>query len=326
MFRRVLLKAGALSALTSWHRLVSAEGYPDRPITMLYPYAAGGAATLFGQAFADRLRRELGQPVIAESRPGAGGAIGGLAVARARPDGYTLLLGATGATLITPYAMPKLPFDPVRDFVPIGYLSRQAMTFVVNPQFPAKSLKEAAELIRANPGKYSYASAGTGALAHLGMEYFRIQAGNLDMVHVPYKGGAPAMADLMGGHVPMLLENLSQVVEHHKAGQVRVVAVLANERSPLLPDVPTAIEQGFPGMVVETSYVLLAPAGTPAPVVQRLGDAVHRVVTDPDFQAFGTRNGIEINAGSTPQAAEAFIKSETTKWSRVIGAIGFKVE
>ncbi len=326
MDRRVLLKAGAVSMLAPASWSVVAQGYPERTVVMIYPYAAGGAATLFGQALAERLRRELGQPVIAESRPGAGGAIGGSLVARAKPDGYTLLLGATGATLITPYAMNKLPFDPVSDFEPIAFLTRQAMTFVVNPQFPARTLKEAVELIRTNPGKYSYASAGTGALAHLGMEYFRMQSGDLDMVHVPYKGGAPAMTDLMAGHVPMLLENLSQVIEHHKAGRVRVLAVLANERSALLPDVPTAIEQGFADMDVQTSYVLLAPAGTSAAVIDRLDRAVRNVVSDKAFQAFGAQNGIEINAGSTPAAARAFIKAETEKWSRVIKTTGFKVE
>lgn len=325
MNRRDFVRIGVLPVFgfRPWDAL--AQSYPERTVTMLYPYAAGGAATMFGQALADRLQRELGKTVIAESRPGAGGAIGGSAVARAKPDGYTLLLGATGATLITPYAMTRPTFDPVRDFEPIAFLTRQPMTFVVSPQFPARTLKEAVEVIRANPGKYSYASAGTGALAHLGMEYLKQQAG-LDMVHVPYKGGAPAMTDIMAGHVPMLLENLSQVIEQHKAGRVRVLAVLSEARSPRLPDVPTAVEQGFADLVVQTSYILLAPAGTPKVVIDRLDHAVRKIVADPEFQAFGDKNGIEINTRSTPEAAATFIKSEGAKWSRVIQAIGFKVE
>jgi tripartite-type tricarboxylate transporter receptor subunit TctC len=325
MNRRDLLKLGLLPVLGAETRDVGAQAYPTRPVTMIYPYAAGGAATLFGQAFGERLQKELGQAVVVESRPGAGGAIGGAAVARAKADGYTLLLGATGATLITPYAMAKPTFDPLRDFEPIAFLTRQPMTFVVSNDFPARSLKEAVALVKANPGKYSYASAGSGALAHLGMEYLKQVAG-LDMVHIPYKGGAPAMTDIIAGHVPMLLENLSQVVEQHKAGRVRVLAVLSEERSPLLPEVPTGVEQGFPGLVVQTSYVLLAPLGTPKDVLDRLDQASRRIVSDPLFQAFGQKNGIEINPRSTPQATAAFIRSECAKWSQVIHSIGFKVE
>ena len=322
--RDILGIAGAGGVLSLPSRAFAQSGYPERAITMIYPYAVGGAADVFGRALAERLRADLGQPVISESKPGAGGAIGCSFVARAKPDGYTLLLGATGATLITPYAISNPGFDPVQDFESIGLLTRQAMTFIVSPGFPARDLREAVDVIRANPGRYTYASAGTGALAHLGMEYFKLQAGGLQMEHVPYKGGAPAMADVMGGHVPMLLENLSQVIEQHKAGRLKVLAVLAEERSPLLPDVPTAIEQGFAGMDVQTSYVLMAPAATPRRVLERLDRAVRRAVNDPEFVAFGNARGIEINPKSTPELASAFVKSESAKWSRVIKAIGFK--
>jgi tripartite-type tricarboxylate transporter receptor subunit TctC len=325
MQRRQML--GLLAAATGSGLAAGARSqgtYPERTIQMIFPYAAGGAADVFGRALADRLRADLGRPVVAESKPGAGGAIGCSYVARAKPDGYTLLLGATGATLITPYAIANPGFDPVKDFEPIGLLTRQAMTFIVSPNFPANNLREAVDVIRANPGRYSYASAGTGALAHLGMEFFKLQAGGLRMEHVPYKGGAPAMTDVMGGHVPMLLENFSQIIEHHKAGRLKALAILAGQRSPLLPDVPTAIEQGFAGMDVQTSYILMAPLGTPRAILDRLDQAVRKTVNDPDFIAFGAARGIEINPLSTPALAAEFVRSESRKWSHVIQTIGFK--
>lgn len=325
MQRRDFLYASApFLAWPAVGALAQPRAWPERPITMVYPYAAGGAATLFGIALAERLQQELGQPVVAESRSGAGGAIGCAAVARAKPDGYTILLGATGATLITPYSTRNPGFDPVRDFESVALLTRQPMTFIVSRNFPARTLKEAVDLIKANPGTYSYASAGTGALAHLGMEYLMQQAGGLKMTHVPYKGGAPAMSDVIGGHVPMLLENLSVVAEQHRMQRVRVLAVLAGERSPLLPQVPTAIEQGFPNLEVETSYLLMAPKGTPAAVLDHLDRASRNVLGSVQFQQFGHAHGIEINTRSTPALATAFVRSESAKWSRVVRAIGFQ--
>jgi tripartite-type tricarboxylate transporter receptor subunit TctC len=322
--RSVLSLLAAVSGATMVRDITAQSAYPERTIQMIFPYAAGGAADVFGRALAEKLRADLGRPVVAESKPGAGGAIGCSYVARAKPDGYTLLLGATGATLITPYAIANPGFDPVKDFESIGLLTRQAMTFVVSPNFPANNLREAVNVIRANPGKYNYASAGTGALAHLGMEFFKLRAGSLRMEHVPYKGGAPAMTDVMAGHVPMLLENFSQIIEHHKAGRVKALAILAESRSPLLPDVPTAIEQGFPGMDVQTSYVLMAPRGTPGSVLDRLDRAVRKTVNDPEFIAFGAGRGIQINSASTPALANEFVLAESRKWSNVIRSIGFK--
>jgi tripartite-type tricarboxylate transporter receptor subunit TctC len=317
-----------VAALAGW--LVAggamAQGrYPERPILMVYPYAAGGAADVMARAVGDKLRVLLGQPVVTESKPGAGGAIGTAFVARAKPDGYTLLMGATGSHTNTPFAMDNPGFDPVKDFQVITALTRQPMAFVVNPAFPAKDLRELTALVRANPGKYAYASAGSGALAHLGMELYKMRAGGLQMTHAPYKGGAPAMNDVIAGHVPMLLDTLSTVLEQHRAGRIRIVAILSPDRSSRAPDIPTGIEQGIAGLDVQTCFFLFAPAGTPQPIMDVLAQASMKVAADADFQKFAAERGIEVMQDMTPAKSAIFVRGEIDKWSQVIKAVGLKL-
>ena len=324
MRRRDLLLAGMGLAGAGLATVVRGQQarYPGRVIKLVIPFAAGGSTDVLGRRFAHHMGEVLGQPMLADNRGGAAGVLGCSFVASSPPDGYTLLLGTTGTHAINPTSMVKPAYDAQKDFAPIGLIGTQPMGIAVNPKVPAQTLAELIALIRANPGKFGYASAGNGGIAHLSFEIFKQLGGNLQATHVPYSGGAPALRDVMGGHVPILSDTFSSIVPYHRQGQLRVLATTGPKRSPIAPDIPAAVEFNLPDMVTATSGIFLAPAGTPAAVIDTLQAAMAKVMQMPSFQADLEKLGLEPEPASTPARAAAFIASEIAKWAPVIKATG----
>ena len=303
---------------------VSAFGaYPEKPLKIIVPYSAGGAADttarLIGQRLADRLK----QPVVVENKPGASGTIGAASVATASPDGYTLLVDATGFTT-NPSLFAKLPYDTSKDFVPISLIAKIPALLVVPSNSSLKSLQDLVKSAREKPGKFTYASAGNGGAQHLAAELFS-QALKLDMVHVPYKGGAPALTDLIGGQVDMMFSAVSASGPHVKGGKLRALASTGAKPPPGFADLPTISSSAIPGFEVYEWNGLFAPKGTPAPVVERLEKEVRAIVAQPDIQARLAELGAE-PVGSSAADFAAFLKSETAKWSKVIKSANIKAD
>jgi tripartite-type tricarboxylate transporter receptor subunit TctC len=290
------------------------------------PFPPGGTTDIVARLVADRLGATLGQPAVIENRAGAGGAIGAAEVARARGEGgHTLLLGTTTTQIILPAAQTAAAsYDALKDYALVGMLSVTATCIVVNPRVPASTLQELAALLRANPGKYSYGSAGHGTITNLTGELFKLQAGKLDVVHVPYKGGGPAMQDVIAGHLPMSTPILSSaVLAQHRAGRVRILGVNSDERVKTAPEIPTSIEAGVPGMHVEVFSAVFAPADTPAPAMEALRQATMKLRADPAFL-----NELE-KAGAEPfvhPSEQGFLADEAKRWAQIIKATGFKAQ
>lgn len=323
--RRLIMRWAATAGLLGASGLSWAQGsYPDKPIIVVVPYAAGGALAVFGQRLVTKMGPLLGGSMVVDPKGGAGGVIGTKAVVGAKADGHSLLLAATGSQIISPLTYAQAPFDPLRDFTPIALLTRQPMVLAVNPALKVTSLEGLIALFKNSPGKYSYASAGTGALGHLTAELFLREAGSLQVVHVPYKGGAPALTDVMGGQVAFTWEVMSSVLPFHASGRLRIISVADEKRAPLLPDVPTAVESGLTNVVSQTQQFLLAPAGLPAAVTTRLSDAVRRTMSDPDFQRDLINAGIEPVADSTPASTAEVIKRELDRWRPLVKALDLR--
>jgi len=327
MKRRDVLILGVAATLGLGPHAASAQGkYPERPVRLVVPFPPGGETDLIGRLWAQGVTPHLGGTIIVENKAGAAGVIGSTEVARARADGYTLLSGQTTTHVINPIAMTKPPYDPLKDFVPIGIVSTTPTAILVNPSVPARNLQELAALARANPGKYSFGSAGSGTITNLTGELFKIQAGGLDILHVPYKGGAPAIQDVIAGHIPMATLILSStMLAHHREGKVRVLAVNSDERVRAAPDIPTSIESGLAGMRVQVFNAIFAPAGTPNEIVE----ALHQATEKAKGEAL-LRNGLEKAgaqlADSNPEKAARFIRDEIARWTPVVKASGFKIE
>lgn len=320
MKRRIILQAVAGACVAP--AVLAQDSYPSRFIKLVVPFAPGGSTDAIGRKLAVHLGAALGQSVVVENLGGAAGVIGCSAVAAAAADGYTLLVGTTGTHAINASSMVKPAYDAIRDFAPIALVGVQPMGIAVHPRVPARTLQELAELVKANPAKHSYGSAGNGGIAHLSMEMFKAIAGGLKMEHIPYKGGAPALQDAVAGHVPILSDTFSSVVPYHRAGTLRLLACCGDVRSPAAPDIPTALESGFPGMVTSTSGILLAPARTPQRVIDRLAAAMQKVMLLPAFQAELQALGAQAELAPTPQKTAAFIASEIAKWAPVVKATG----
>jgi tripartite-type tricarboxylate transporter receptor subunit TctC len=303
MKRRAWLKLGVLAAFAA--PAFSQTKYPERPIRLIVPFAPGGN-------------------VVVENRAGAGGAIGATEAARARADGYTLLLGTTTTQIINPAAQPAAQYDALKDFALVGMLSVTATCIVVNPALPAGTLKELVALIRAHPGKYSYGSAGPGTITNLTGELFKLQAGRLEVTHVPYKGGGPAMQDLIAGHIPIITPILSSaVLAQHRAGRARILGVNSDERVKTAPEIPTSIEGGVPGMQVEVFSALFAPSETPPAALEVLRQATLKVRSDPAFLQDLEKAGAEPFA----QRSEAkYLGDEVARWKQLIKATGFTAQ
>ena len=300
-----------------------AQTFPARPVRIVVPYAAGGITDIATRLVAARMAEYFGQAVIVDNRPGASAIVGSDLVAKSAPDGYTLLATSITHTVIASL-IPKLPFDPVADFAPIGMIASASSALVVNSRLPFKSVTELVDYAKANPGKLSFASGGNGALAHLSGERFKRQAGT-DIVHIPYKGGGPASADLLAGHVSLFFDVLTTSLPHIRAGNVRALAVTSPERSPFLPSIPTMIESGFPGFTASAWSALLAPAGTPRSIVDRINTellkALQRLEVKDGLSKLATDPG-----GGTPEQLTAFLAAETEKWSKVVKEAGIKNE
>ncbi|WP_169579894.1 Bug family tripartite tricarboxylate transporter substrate binding protein [Rubritepida flocculans] len=329
MQRRGLVGLGAwlaTGAMAAMRGGAAQEHFPSRPIRMVIGFAPGGPTDVVARRLAEQLGSELGQPVVVENRTGGTGSIAAIDVARARPDGYTLLLTTPSAHAIFPQIVEKPGYDPLNDFAAIGLVALAPVAIAAHPSFPARTVPELIALIRDNPGRFSYASGGAGAITHLGMELFLRQAGGLKLVHIPYRGDGPAVQDCVAGHVPLFVGILAPMIEHHRAGRLRILATLTEQRSEVTPDVATAVEHGVPDAVANTYNALLAPAGTPAPLIGRLNAALRRATETAEFRAFLRSISAEPVSGTTPEHTAAYIRSEYARWTPVIRASGLRIE
>ena len=298
--------------------------YPDRPIKLIVPFPAGGVNDTVARSVAERMRTALGVIVI-ENRGGAGGVIGASAVARAEADGYTLLLGSAGTHLVGPLTVTPRPYDPAKDFKSAGIVAVSGLAICIHPSLPVKTMKAFVAYAGAHPRALSYASAGTGSATHLGAELFKSLIRAPGILHVPYRGGAQALGDLLGGHVPVSVLNISaQLIEFHRAGRVRVLAVTTAKRVATVPDIPTAIESGVPGMIALNFAGLFLPAATPGVIVDRVSVAMRTALADKGLQEVMSNAGMEVSADDTPDKAQRFVDSEITRWTPVVKSLGLK--
>jgi tripartite-type tricarboxylate transporter receptor subunit TctC len=291
-----------------------AQTYPSKQITLVIPFAAGGSNDIIARAIGKELSDAWGQPVIAENRPGAGSVIGASTVASAPPDGYTLLLVSTTFT-INAAIKKSMPFDTLRDFTPVAFVARSPLLFVASKNVPVKSAKDALALAKSKPGEITYASAGIGSINQIAAELIATSAG-VKLMHVPYKGGAPALNDLLGGHVDVYVSSMPQVQQLAQSGQVNALAVTSVKRSPLLPNVPTLDEAGVAGFDLSSWWGIVGPAGMPPDVVNKLNAAINKTLTAPEMQKFMASEGAEAKV-MTPQEFSDLIHSEVQRWTKV---------
>jgi tripartite-type tricarboxylate transporter receptor subunit TctC len=299
-----------------------AQDYPTRPVTLIVPYAAGGGNDVMARIVADKMAAALGQPIVVENRGGAGGSIATRAVAHAPADGYTLGLGGTGTLAIDPSLYPNVGYDPRKDFAPIGLIATSALVVLVHPSIPAKTIPELIALAKREDGKLTYASAGVGSGIHLGAELFASMAG-IKLSHIPYKGSAPALTDLLGGHVAIYFSSLPPAIGLVQDGKVRALAVTGPERSRIFPDLPTVAEAALPGYAAVLHYGIVAPAGTRKPVVDKLAAALRVAIASPDVARKIAADGAEV-MGMTPEEYAVDIDREEAKWSEVVRRSGAK--
>lgn len=314
----------ALAALASPVHATGPDGYPEKPLRLVVPFPAGGGADNLARLVMPGVSRALGQPIVIENKAGAGGNVGAEAVARAAPDGYTLLYGTNGTHAINPSLYRQLPFDPAKDFVPVSRMTEIAAMLIVHPQLSVTSAAELIAYARAHPGKLNFASAGNGTTSHLAGELFRSQAG-IDIVHVPYRGGAPAMTDLIGGQVQMMIEVMPNAYPQVQAGRVRGLAVTTAARFPGAPAIPTLAEAALPGFEASAWDGIFVPAGTPAAVVERLNAAIRQALADPELVAALRARGAEPVPG-TPESFARFIAASAERWAQAVRASGAKID
>jgi tripartite-type tricarboxylate transporter receptor subunit TctC len=301
-----------------------AQAWPARPIRLISPFSAGSTVDIMARTIAPPLGELLGQNVVVENRGGAGGNIGVDAVAKAAPDGYTLGIGTTGPLAINPHLMAKVPYDPTRDFAPVVLLAQGPNVLVVHPSVPARTVAELVALAKAKPGTLSYGSAGVGSTGHLAGELFRSLAG-IDIAHVPYKGNQDALTDVIAGQIQIVFSGLPPILSSVQAGRIRALAIAGDRRLPPIPDVPTVAEAGLKGAEVMPWYGVIAPAGTPSDVVDRLNAAVTKVMAQPDVRAKFLATGSDPAVG-TPAAFATLIREEGVRWRDVIRKAGIKAE
>ena len=311
-----------LIALAAAATIAAAQGYPSKPVRLLVGFPPGGANDIVARIAAQKLSDTLGQPVVVENRPGNAGVVAAEVLAKSAPDGYTLMLGSTGTNAIAPALTTKLPYDPVNAFTPVGLVGIAPSALVVNAAVPAQNIRELVALAKSKPGKLTYASSGNGTTLHLGGELFKLMAG-VDIVHIPYKGNAQALNDVIGGQVDMILSALPPALPLAKVGKVRILGVAMPERLKSLPDVPTVAEQGLPGYEMSTWYGIFAPSGTPPEAIEKIGVEVRRAVADPKVRDLILAQGIE-PLSSTPAEFRAFVGAEQEKWARVVKAASVK--
>ena len=318
------LAVAAVVAVLGLPQTLNAQTYPARSVTLVVPSAAGGGTDTIARLIGDQLGKQLGQGFVVENRTGAGMLVGTTAVAKAAPDGYTLLVGLTGNMSVNPSLFAKLPYDPLADFVPVAMLANYPFLVVVNNDVPVKSIKELVAYLKANPGKIDYASAGNGTGQHLAPELFKMATGT-DMKPIHYKGAQPAYLDVISGRVPVFFDNMSTAMSLAKEGKVRALAITSKKRSLLMPDLPTVDESGVPGYEYHTWFGFWAPKGTPQAVLDKLDAEVKKALADP-----GIRQKIAAGAGEPATMArkdiDPFVKAEIAKWAEVVKRAGIKVE
>lgn len=317
------LKA-ATAALLLAASAVASAAFPEKPIRVVIGFPAGGPLDQHARLLTERLQAVLGQPIIVDYKSGAGGTVGAQDVMKAAPDGYTLMLANTGVMVINPALYTKLPYNTLKDFTPIARTAMQPLALLVNPKLPVKNLKEFIDYARARPGQVNYGSAGNGGISHLVPEMFKNATG-LFMVHIPYRGSAPAFTDLMAGQVQFMGESIPQAANYHKQGKVRALAVTSKERNPALPDVPTVIESGVKGFEVVGFYGFLAPAGLPKDVTAKLSDAFKQVMANPDIRNRMVTQGADPAFMGSEEFGQ-FLAAEMPRWAAAVKASGARLD
>ena len=312
----------AAAALAAFSATAYAQSYPSKPIRMVVPFAAGGPTDVYARSVGQELSRILGQPVIVDNKPGAGGNLGADFVAKSAPDGYNIVLGAVGAFAVNMTLYPKMPYDVLRDFAPVSLIAIVPMMLVVNPALPVKTPRDLVELAKARPGQLTYGSAGNGTSVHMSTEMFKALTG-IDMVHVPYKGVAPAMTDLIGGQLQLMFSDATSAIPHAKSGKVRPVAV--TKRIEVMPEIPTFAELGYAGYDPTVWYGVFAPAGTPRDIVVKLNGAIAKALQAPEVRERLISQGAN-PVSNSPEEFTAFVRDEIARWGKVVKASGARVD
>jgi tripartite-type tricarboxylate transporter receptor subunit TctC len=325
--RRNLLSYGLAAGSALLPRPAQAQSkYPDRPVKLVVPFPPGGAFDTIARPWADRIKNLFGTVVI-ENMGGAGGGVGAAYTSRQRPDGYTLLLGGATTHITEGLLKTKPTYDPIKDLEPISPVAVTAFAIAIHPSVPAKDLKELVAHIKANPGKLSYGSAGHGSLNHLTGELFKLRAGVADLPHVPYRGAGPALTDILAGQIPMIVPAMTNIVlEHHRAGKLRVVAVTHHQRVTAGPELPTAVEQGFPDLVTPNYIGLFAPTGVPKEVVDTVSAANLKLLADKSYQELLTSGTFEIEPPLSPAEYRRYVENEMARWRPIVSAMNIKID
>jgi tripartite-type tricarboxylate transporter receptor subunit TctC len=320
--RGICLALAGLAAAAST-AAVHAQNYPAKPVRVIVPFPPGAGVDIVTRIVTPRLSEQMGQQFVADNRAGAGGIVGAEVAAKAPADGYNLLMGTAGLLTVVPI-MSKVSYNVTRDFAPISLVASVPSLLVVHPTLPVKTMKELVALARAKPGTINYASTGSGTLPHLTAELFKLQTG-VNIVHIPYKGSAPAMTDLLGGHVEMFFGNMLSVIPQVREGKLRALVITTAQRSPAAPNIPTVAEAGYPGLEAATWFGLLAPTGTPKEMIAKLHDETVKALRHPDTQRMLADQGA-ISIGNTPEQFAAYLQTETQKWEKVLKASGVRAE
>jgi tripartite-type tricarboxylate transporter receptor subunit TctC len=323
LFRLRALALAALCGLSAGAFAQSADNFPSKPIRMIIPFAPGGGTDITGRTVGAELTKAWGQAVVADNEAGANGTIGLAQGVKAPPDGYTLIL-ISASSLINQYVLPSVPYDLLRDFAPLSQLTAQPYSLVINPALPIKNLKELIAYAKANPGKINYGSSGIGGTSHLSGALFAQMAG-IQMTHVPYKGGNPAMLDVIAGNIQILYSTLLQAGPHLKSGKLRVLAVSTAQRAPSAPDIPTMSEAGVPGYEVAPWYGLVLPGKTPQPIITKLNREIARIMQSAEVAPKLAADGSQ-GVGGTPEAFGTLLRAENAKWAKLVKEIGLKAE
>ena len=321
-----LLAAFVLGLLAIAGPAAAQDKYPSKPIRLIVPFAVGGGTDIPARLLSARMAEFLGQQIIVDNRPGAGGNLGTDLAAKAPPDGYTILLGSISSFAINPGLYKKMPYDPIKDFEPIGLAAIGPISLNVHKSVPAKDLKELIALIKANPGKYSFGSSGMGSILHLCGESFKTMAGGLEMEHVPYRGSGPLMIDLSAGQIPIAFDGMPTVLPQLEAGTIRAIAMGTQKRASVLPDLPTLDELGMKGYQCHFWTTFFAPAKTPKPIIATLTDALNKTLADPAIAKRMQDLGFEITPNTSPEKLAAFLKAELAFWLPVVKASGASLD
>jgi tripartite-type tricarboxylate transporter receptor subunit TctC len=318
------LALGLFAGALAWLPNACAQPYPTKPVRLVITYPPGGNTDLVGRALAQKLGESMGQQVVVDNRGGAGGVLGSMITAQSAADGYTIMLGTSTGMVINPLLSRKLTYDPVRDFAPVSMVVIVPQLLVINPQLPVKNVRELIAFAKAKPGYLNAGSSGVGTPNHFGTELLKWLAG-VDIVHVPYKGGAPAVTDLLGGQIQMAFSSVPAVLPHIKAGRLVALGVGSAKRSPALPNIPTIAEAGVPGYEYTTWYGIFAPAKTPRPLIARLNTEIVKAMETPDIKERFTALGGDPDPG-TPEELRAYMANESAKWAKIIKAANIRIE